>query len=227
MYTHCTLRSTRMAQLHRKSVLDPWGISNMWIPITQRTCSTALMILAALGGFTSAVAEEPKAAIGEKQITNAIGLKLTLIPSGEFMMGSGESAEETVAFYKKNYGMYNLTTDELEDEHPQHRVRITKSFYLGEYHVTRGQFSQFVKDCGYKTEAETGDKPGAAGWDHEGKRGRESLILTGERSTVRLLACHDVYGLPAAVTHTTCSIGPWHAIAFLRRVAIMGRSKRF
>ena len=32
-----------------------------------------------------------------KQITNSIGMKLTLIPSGEFMMGSKESAEETAA----------------------------------------------------------------------------------------------------------------------------------
>ena len=44
------------------------------------------------------------AAGGEKQITNSIGMKLTLVPSGEFMMGSGESAEETATFFNKNYG---------------------------------------------------------------------------------------------------------------------------
>jgi formylglycine-generating enzyme required for sulfatase activity len=38
------------------------------------------------------------------QITNSIGMKLTLIPSGEFQMGSKESAEETAAFFKKTYG---------------------------------------------------------------------------------------------------------------------------
>jgi formylglycine-generating enzyme required for sulfatase activity len=40
-------------------------------------------------------------------------------------------------------------------------VRITKPFYLGTYHVTRGQFRQFVKDSGYKTDAEKAAIPGA------------------------------------------------------------------
>ena len=34
-----------------------------------------------------------------KQITNSIGMKLTLVPSGEFLMGSKESAEETATFF--------------------------------------------------------------------------------------------------------------------------------
>ena len=100
---------------------------------------------------------------GTKQITNSIGMKLTLVPSGEFMMGSKESAEETAAFFNKTYGERSLKADFFKDEHPQHRVRITKPFYLGTYHVTRGQFRQFVADTGYKTDAEKGEKPGAYG----------------------------------------------------------------
>jgi formylglycine-generating enzyme len=143
----------------------------------RQTFTAALVALAALGSFTLATAQEPKAASGEKQekqITNSIGMKLTLIPSGEFRMGSGESAEDTAAFFRKNYGMDLLTAGFFEDEHPQHRVRITKPFYLGTYHVTRGQFRQFIKDSGYKTDAETnaetGNKPGASGWDTEKRR---------------------------------------------------------
>ena len=73
-------------------------------------------------------------------------MKLTLVPSGEFMMGSNESAEATADFFNKTYGEDFLTADFFKDEHPQHRVRITKPFYLGTYHVTRGQFRQFVAD---------------------------------------------------------------------------------
>ena len=48
-------------------------------------------------------------------------------------------------------------------------MRITKPFYLGTYHVTRGQFRQFVADTGYKTDAEKGEKPGAWGWNPDKK----------------------------------------------------------
>ena len=96
-------------------------------------------------------------------------MKLTLVPSGEFKMGSGESAEATAAFFNKTYGEDLLRADLFKDEHPQHRVRITKPFYLGTYHVTRGQFRQFVADTAYKTDAEKGEKPGAWGWDPDKK----------------------------------------------------------
>jgi formylglycine-generating enzyme required for sulfatase activity len=131
--------------------------------------TVALAALTGLGSLTVATGQESKAAGGKKQITNSIGMKLTLIPAGEFMMGSGESAEDTAAFFNKYYGEDVLTADFFKDEHPQHRVRITKPFYLGTYHVTRGQFRQFVKDTGYKTDAETGKKPGAFGWDPDKK----------------------------------------------------------
>ncbi len=104
-----------------------------------------------------------------REVTNSIGMKLTLIPPGEFQMGSGESAEATAAFFNKTYGQDHVTADFSKDEYPQHRVRITKPFYLGTYHVTRGQFRQFVKDSGYKTDAEKGENPGAWGWNPDKK----------------------------------------------------------
>ena len=135
--------------------------------------TVALVVLTALGSLTVATAQESKEAGGEKQITIDLGgsvkLKLVLIPAGEFKMGSGESAEDTAAFFNKTYGEDLLKADFFKDEHPQHRVRITKPFYLGTYHVTRGQFRQFVADTGYKTDAEKGEKPGAWGWNPDKK----------------------------------------------------------
>jgi formylglycine-generating enzyme required for sulfatase activity len=104
-----------------------------------------------------------------RQITNSIGMKLTLVPSGEFMMGSGESAAAAAAFFNKTCGADDLKADNFKDEYPQHRVRITQTFYLGTYHVTRGQFRQFVADTSYKTDAEKGEKPGAWRWDPDKK----------------------------------------------------------
>jgi formylglycine-generating enzyme required for sulfatase activity len=82
-------------------------------------------------------------------------------------MGSRESAEKAVAFFKKNYGQQFLQPEPFKDEHPQHRVGITKPFYLGTYHVTRGQFRQFITDSGYRTDAENPERPGATGWDRQ------------------------------------------------------------
>jgi formylglycine-generating enzyme required for sulfatase activity len=110
--------------------------------------------------------EVRKIVAGAQAAANSIGMPLTLIPAGEFLMGSGESAEQMVQFFNRNYGT-NLKADFYKAEHPQHRVRITRPFYLGTYHVTRGQFRQFVAATGYQTDAEKGRKPGASGWNAE------------------------------------------------------------
>ena len=133
------------------------------------------IVLFAMAGTAFSETKEPP-----KKLTvdwgGGVKMEMILIPAGEFQMGSAESAEETAAFFKKNYAMDWLTADRFKAEHPQHRVRITKPFYLGTYPVTRDQFRQFVKDTGYKTDAKIVDltcppdfqpKPGAFGFDLE------------------------------------------------------------
>jgi len=44
------------------------------------------------------------------------------------------------------------------DERPEHQVTITKGYWLAKYEVTRGQFAAFVKETGFKTEAERDGK---------------------------------------------------------------------
>ncbi len=73
-------------------------------------------------------------------LVKSVKLEMVLIPAGEFMMGSRESAEDTVAFFNKTYGEGFLKADFFKAEHPQHRVRITKPFYLGKYLVTQEQW---------------------------------------------------------------------------------------
>jgi formylglycine-generating enzyme len=100
-----------------------------------------------------------------REIANSIGLKLVPIPAGEFMMGSHESAEELV----KTFATYKRKAEFFKDEYPQHRVRITKPFYLGKYEVTVGQFRKFADETAYKTEAET---DGQGGWGYDPKTGQ-------------------------------------------------------
>ncbi len=60
-----------------------------------------------------------------EEMTDSIGMRFVLIPAGEFMMGSPDGDE-----------------DADDDERPQHRVRITKPFYLSVHEVTQEQYEQ-------------------------------------------------------------------------------------
>src|SRR5207249_5979501 len=89
-------------------------------------------------------------------ITNSIGQQLVQIPAGEFLMGSKEAVDELDRLFP---GYKIKTKTDLFEDEKQHRVRITKPFYLGKYEVTIGQFRRFIKDTGYLTEAEKEDPP--------------------------------------------------------------------
>jgi sulfatase modifying factor 1 len=70
--------------------------------------------------------------------TNSIGMKLALIPAGEFLMGAPAS-----------------DADAGKDEFPQHRVKISRPFHMGIHEVSVDQFRAFVDATGHKTSAET------------------------------------------------------------------------
>ncbi len=60
-----------------------------------------------------------------------VKLELVLIPAGEFLMGSPDSDKGAEG---------DVNRPPQPDEKPQHRVRITKPFYLGKYPVTQEQW---------------------------------------------------------------------------------------
>jgi serine/threonine protein kinase/formylglycine-generating enzyme required for sulfatase activity/Flp pilus assembly protein TadD len=77
------------------------------------------------------------------EMTNSIGMKFVLIPSGEFMMGS--TAREIAECVEQNRVWNDGVFGEwLQHETPQHRVRITRPFYLGRYEVTQEQYKKIV-----------------------------------------------------------------------------------
>lgn len=82
---------------------------------------------------------------------NALGMQFVLIPAGEFLMGSDESPDS----YASAFPQYERKRfEELGDEAPVHKVRITKAFYLGRHEVTVGQFRKFLDESGYRPESE-------------------------------------------------------------------------
>jgi formylglycine-generating enzyme required for sulfatase activity len=107
----------------------------------------AVVVLFLVGlGIYFTQEEEMKVSIPSgKTFKNSIGMEFIEIPSGKFMMGCSEGDSN------------------CEDkEKPQHRVSITKPFYLAKYEVTQGQWkaimgknpSNFLK-CGQNCPVES------------------------------------------------------------------------
>ena len=97
------------------------------------------------------------------EITNSIGMKLMLIPPGEFMMGSPkELIEEEL---KSARGDDKWCEDRLPGEGPRHAVRITRPFYLGTYLVTQEEYQRVMDDNPSDFSAKGKNKDNVAGQD--------------------------------------------------------------
>ena len=88
--------------------------------------------------------------------TNSIGLKMVLIPPGEYLMGSTQAEIDALLpkaeklWSTRNRDWFDLWAGWLKSEAPRHRVRITRPFYLGATEITVGQFRRFVEATGYQ-----------------------------------------------------------------------------
>ncbi len=120
---------------------------------------TILLPLAAARGGTPPVVVAPFDATGARahqqawakhlaqpvEVANSMDMKFALIPPGEFTMGSPENE-----------------VDRLNDE-KQHRVRITRPFYLGTCEVMQGDFEELM-----------GGNPSYwSSWGYRRKRGKD------------------------------------------------------
>jgi formylglycine-generating enzyme required for sulfatase activity len=80
---------------------------------------------------------------------NTLGMDLVLLPGGDFTMGSPSHEQGR------------------EPDEMQHRVSLTRPFYMGRYPVTRGQFEAFVNATRHLTDAEK-SRVGGMGYTGEG-----------------------------------------------------------
>lgn len=73
---------------------------------------------------------------------------LVKIPEGYFIIGSGK--KEIVTLLKR---FSDIKKDLLERELPQHKLWL-RGYFIGRYPVTVNEFSEFIKETGYRTTAE-------------------------------------------------------------------------
>ena len=106
---------------------------------TTKIIGFAMILTGAFWCVLTAAGAEPSTQPAKElnlDLGNKVAMKLVLIPSGKFTMGSPETEK-----------------DRSKDE-VQHEVTISKAFFMGVTHVTVDQFAAFVKDSGYKTDIE-------------------------------------------------------------------------
>lgn len=123
---------------NRVSIMELYNYASIktrrWVLSEKDGVQTPELMLRATGDFDII-------AILPQEITNSIGMKLRLIPACEFVMGSGKSPQEVVRLLDLHEGDAGYLTD----EHPRHRVRITRPFYLGVMEVTQGQWQAVME----------------------------------------------------------------------------------
>lgn len=107
--------------------------------------------------ITLSAPTRPRSEAAESIVTNCAGLPLAHVPAGRFRMGSRHTVEELRQLYPYVDPFW------FHGEHPAHEVVIERSFRIGTHEVTRGQFREFVRATGYRTQAEV-DRRGGTGW---------------------------------------------------------------
>jgi sulfatase modifying factor 1 len=133
------------------------------------------VLVAPFGADEARIARKAWAAFRhvEPELKSSVGMKLTLIPAGEFQMGSTQAELDKIMHADSDFAK------EIADhDKPPHRVRITRPYYIGTCEVTKGQFRKFVDDMNYVTDAEkdgnggvgpTGKKEAAEAFNYEPK----------------------------------------------------------
>ena len=127
------------------------------------------------------------------KITDGIGMRLVLIPAGDFFMG--EFAGQSV----------------FSDEEPRHRVTVTKPFYMGMYEVTQKEYMEIMGTNPSKFEGDSRPVESVS-WDDA----REFCRKLGTKENV-------IYRLPTeAEWEYACRAGSTHSWHFGNDVDMLG-----
>jgi formylglycine-generating enzyme required for sulfatase activity len=121
--------------------------------------------------------------------TNSIGMKLVLIPPGEFDMGSPkELIDEELRLHRDDkwyMDHLNWYIDPLPGEGPRHRVRITKPFWLGATVVTQEEYQRVMGSNPSKFQGDPKRPVECVSWNEAVEFCRRLSELPGEKAAKR------------------------------------------
>jgi len=103
--------------------------------VTTDRLACSLGLLLCLTGVLHAQSPAQPDDSSKEYTSKSTGMKLKLIPAGEFLMGSSDA--DVAAALKADS---NFQEEYLKAERPQHRVKISRPFYAGVYEVTQGEY---------------------------------------------------------------------------------------
>jgi formylglycine-generating enzyme required for sulfatase activity len=112
--------------------------------------------------------------------TNSIGMKLVLIPPGEFDMGS---PKDLIEWMRRDDH-----SESLPREGPQHRVRITKPYWLGATKVTQEEYQRVMGNNPSKAQGDPKRPVEQVSWGDAVEFCRKLSELPGEKAHKRRYA---------------------------------------
>lgn len=125
----------------------------MRAPLMEGSRIAALVAALAIACWAAVAGAEEKAVQAGQTFRDCSDCpEMEVIPAGSFLMGSSdqETARDVEAVVPRNE--VRFAQRYMVGEHPQHPVSIERSFVLGKYRVTRGEFAAFVRETGYATD---------------------------------------------------------------------------
>jgi formylglycine-generating enzyme required for sulfatase activity len=123
----------------------------------ERLATVAMVLAIALAAYTSAggsstastgavTAASPQSAPTTGQIrTDARGVEQVRVPAGSFLMGTDEATIQKLTAQDPP----SFVLAGMETEKPQHKIILSKGYWIDRYEVTNESFAAFVADGGY------------------------------------------------------------------------------